>query len=82
MNNEDSNEMAKVYVSPENKLKELFINYVGDKLKPEDGGVNVEMCVEVLAEEFPEFLMLIAEENFLRGYRQCLKDLENPTSES
>lgn len=82
MKNDESSEMAKVFVSPDNKLKEMFINYVGEKLKPESGEVNVEMCVQVLAEEFPEFLMLLAEENFLLGYKQCLKDLENPTSDT
>ena len=35
------------------------------------------MCVEVFAQEFPEFLLLVAQENFLRGYSQCMKDIEN-----
>ena len=35
------------------------------------------MAVEVFAAEFPEFLMAIAEENFLRGYQQALDDFEN-----
>jgi hypothetical protein len=35
------------------------------------------MAVEVFAAEFPEFLMAVAEENFLRGYEQALTDIEN-----
>ena len=36
----------------------------------------VEMMVEVFAEEFPEFLMAVAEENFIRGYNQAFLDIE------
>jgi hypothetical protein len=71
------NETAKKVVLPEGPLKEMFVNYVGSKLEPENGEVTVEMVVSVLAEEFPEFLMLVAEENFLRGYQQALVDIEN-----
>ena len=28
-----------------------------------------------MAEEFPEFLMLVAEENWIRGYEQALDDV-------
>jgi len=35
------------------------------------------MAVQVFAAEFPEFLMAIAEENFLRGYEQALIDVES-----
>jgi hypothetical protein len=29
-----------------------------------------------MAEEFPEFLMALAEENWIRGYHQALNDVE------
>jgi hypothetical protein len=77
MSEQVENETAKQVVLPEGPLKEMFVNYVGNKLQPENGEVTVEMVVNVLAEEFPEFLMLVAEENFLRGYQQALVDLEN-----
>ena len=32
------------------------------------------MIVAVVADEFPEFLLVVAEENFLRGYEQGLAD--------
>jgi len=63
-------------VQPENELKEWLVNYVGDKTAPEDENVTVENIVEVLSTEFPEFLMVIAEENWVRGYQQALEDVD------
>ena len=60
----------------DNELKQWFINYCGQKLQPEDGVVTVAMVVEVFAKEFPEFLMVVAEENWIRGYRQGVADSE------
>tara|TARA_R100001591_G_scaffold109284_1_gene119368 strand:- start:349 stop:594 length:246 start_codon:yes stop_codon:yes gene_type:complete len=57
-------------------IKEILINYVGEKLNPENGDVTVEHIVEVMAEEFPDFLLLVAEENWIRGYEQALNDVE------
>ena len=59
-------------------LKEMVVNYIGDRLNAEEE-ITVDMAVEVFAAEFPEFLMAIAEENFLRGYEQALMDVENTT---
>ena len=62
-------------VTSDTGLKELVVNYIGDRLAgPED--ITVDMAVEVFAAEFPEFLLAIAEENFLRGYEQALTDVE------
>ena len=58
----------------ETPLKDFIIDYVGEKLSS-DSEVTVEMIVEVMAEEFPEFLMLVAEENWIRGYEQGLADV-------
>ena len=63
-------------VKKENELKILLVNYVGDKLEPENDEVNVEMIIKVIAEEFPEFLLPVAEENFIRGYQQAMVDVE------
>ena len=51
-------------------LKEYMIDYVGNKHNPENDDVTVDMVVETLAEEFPEFLLMVAEENYIRGYEQ------------
>jgi len=59
-------------------LKTLVVNYIGNHLNaPED--ITVDMAVQVFAAEFPEFLMAVAEENFLRGYEQALTDVESTT---
>ena len=34
------------------------------------------MIVYQLADEFPEFVLAVAEENFMRGYRQALTDVD------
>ena len=60
-------------------LKQLVVNYIGNRLLAEEE-VTVDMAVQVFAAEFPEFLMAIAEENFLRGYQQALDDIEMNTS--
>tara|TARA_Y100001937_G_scaffold62128_1_gene85251 strand:+ start:103 stop:351 length:249 start_codon:yes stop_codon:yes gene_type:complete len=62
-------------VQPVNDMKKWLVNYVGERLNPENDEVNVEMIIQVMAEEFPEFLMPIAEENFIRGYRQAINDV-------
>jgi len=62
----------------ESELKTHIINYVGQKLKPEGGLINVEMVISVLASEFPDIVLALAEENFIRGYTQGLHDADNP----
>ena len=63
-------------VEQDNELKRWFIQYCGDKFKPEDGTVTVAMAVQAFMEEFPEFLMVVAEENWIRGYKQGVFDSE------
>ena len=72
-------------VKKDSKLKEWLVDYVGNEKNPEDKNVTVEMIVGVVADEFPEFLFVVAEENFLRGYEQALEDikaLENKNDQS
>jgi len=86
---EKSSEIYKV-VEKDSKMKEWLVEYVGRHYQAElaravvqkgesidwDGNVTVEMVVELMAKEFPEFLMAVAEENFIRGYRQAFADTE------
>tara|TARA_R100000008_G_C3522301_1_gene134672 strand:- start:352 stop:672 length:321 start_codon:yes stop_codon:yes gene_type:complete len=72
----DENPDLKVVVEKETPVKTWLIDYVGEKANPENGEVTVEMIVDVLAAEFPEFLMVLAEENWLRGYHQGVHDVE------
>jgi len=53
-------------------LKQQLVDYVGTKF--DQGEVTVAMIVDVLALEFPEFMVAVAEENFLRGYKSGLDD--------
>ena len=59
-----------------NELKEWLVDYVGNKCSPDDDEVNVEMIIKVMAEEFPEFLLVLAEENFIRGFQQAMADID------
>jgi hypothetical protein len=61
-------------VISDGELKQLFVDYVGKKLNPENDEVTMGMIINVLAEEFPEVLYTVAEENFLRGYETALED--------
>jgi hypothetical protein len=71
-----SPELDKVVEADDSDLKELFVQYIGNKLQPETDEITVEMAVQVLAEEFPEFLLAVAEENFVRGYEQAVVDMD------
>ncbi len=63
-------------VEPENDLKNMLVEYVGEELNPEDQKVTVEMIIEVMARQFPEFVLAMAEENWVRGYQQALVDVD------
>ena len=54
----------------------MLVQYAGDKLSPKDNNITVEMIIEVMADEFPEFVMALAEENWIRGYQQGLDDVQ------
>ena len=68
--------VLKQAVEPENDLKNFIVEHVGNKLNPENQEVTVEMVISVMAEEFPEFVLALAEENWIRGYQQGLDDVE------
>lgn len=69
-------DIKKMEVKTDNQLRQMFVDYVGEKKNPEDGKVTVEMVISVLADEFPEFVLAMAEENFLLGYKQAFSDME------
>tara|TARA_R110000824_G_scaffold376097_1_gene567166 strand:- start:33 stop:308 length:276 start_codon:yes stop_codon:yes gene_type:complete len=70
------NPVLKQNVTQENDLKNFLVNYAGDILSPKNNDVTVEMIIDVVSRDFPEFLMAIAEENWVRGYHQALVDVE------
>ena len=73
--NDYQNGLLKKIVTIDGELKEFLINYAGNKLKPEDDEVTVGIIIEAIASEFPELLLAIAEENYLRGYTKGLNDV-------
>ena len=67
----------KEMVSPDTDLKNWLIEYTGEHKNLVEGAeVTLEMIIEIVAEEFPEFLLAMAEENWVRGYQQALSDIE------
>ena len=58
-------------------LKDMIVQYVGEKISQENGEVSVEMVISTLADEFPELVFSLAEENWVRGYEQGLEDDRN-----
>tara|TARA_R110000824_G_scaffold213777_1_gene400078 strand:+ start:266 stop:532 length:267 start_codon:yes stop_codon:yes gene_type:complete len=70
--------LAAVVVDSNTPLKQMLLEYVGNKYAtPSDEGefeVSVQMIVDTLAHEFPEFVMIMAEENWVRGYQQGIND--------
>tara|TARA_A100001011_G_C14140535_1_gene769540 strand:- start:436 stop:678 length:243 start_codon:yes stop_codon:yes gene_type:complete len=78
MKNED---LLKEIVPSESQLKEVITNYVGNFLNPESDVITVEQIIDVFAEQFPEFLFVVAEENWINGYTQALSDLKYIESE-
>lgn len=75
-NDEYKNPAAEAPVDVDSPMKEWLVSYVGEKHEPDDGNVTVEMIVETMATEFPDFLLVVAEENWIRGYHQALTDVE------
>jgi hypothetical protein len=70
------NPILKEAVTKDSEVKEWLVNYVGDKHDPKNDEVTVEMIIETMGKEFPEFLLALAEENWVRGYQQALVDVD------
>ena len=74
--NYDETETLKETVETDTEMKDWLVNYVAERLDPDTGEVTVEMIVETMGTEFPEFLMAVAEKNWIRGYHQALNDVD------
>ena len=75
-------DLLKEIIPTESELKEVIVNYVGNKLQPENEEITVEQVIEVFAEQFPEFLLVVAEENWINGYTQALNDVKYTQGEN
>jgi hypothetical protein len=64
-------------------LMDMLTEYVGNKRSIPDGGeVTYEMIIEELIEEAPSIALLIAQENFIRGYAQAMCDVGEVTEDT
>jgi hypothetical protein len=72
----DQNPDLQKVVEKTSEVKSWLVNYIGEQLQPKNDEVTVEMAITVLAKEFPELLLSVAEENFIRGYQQALVDVD------
>ena len=64
-------------IGAETPIKDFLVNYVGsNNPNVEDSNVTVGNIIETFSDEFPEFVLALAEENWVRGYHQALIDIE------
>ena len=71
----DNPDLTKEVVPSESELKEIIVNFVGNIRNPENDEITVEDVVEVFSQQIPEFLLAVAEENWVNGYSQALSDV-------
>ena len=64
-----------VPIKIDTELKQLIVNYMGSKVNPDGEEITLEQAIYLLCDEFPELVLPIAEENFIRGYNQAYLDL-------
>ena len=79
---ESENVSLEEAVQPDTELKNWLVEHVGEKQNPEDGLVTVGMVVETVADEFPELVLALAEENWVRGYQQAFDDMRGGSLEN
>ena len=73
MSDTNQQDQTPLVASPQNQ-ESMLKDYAGQIFQPEDDRVTVDMIAQTVAAEFPEFMMAVAEENFLRGYKLGLED--------
>jgi len=76
MNESENPDLTKEVIPSESELKEIIVNYVGTIKNPENDEVTVEDVVDIFSQQFPEFLLAVAEENWVNGYSQALSDVK------
>ena len=67
-------DLLKEVIPTESELKEIIVNYVGNTIDPDTDEITVENIIDVFADQFPEFLLALAEENWINGYTQAITD--------
>ena len=60
----------------ETALKDIIVDFVGNKINPENDEVTIQHIAQVFSEEFQELVIIMAEENWINGYTQALNDVD------
>ena len=63
-------------VEVRNEIQEDLVRHVENKINEHKDQVTIGQVIGILASEFPELVIAIAEENWIRGYKQGLDDAE------
>jgi len=63
-------------VEVRNELQEDLVRHVGSRINQQEDQVTIGQVIGILASEFPELVITIAEENWIRGYKQGLEDAQ------
>ena len=63
-------------VEARNELQEDLVRHVGSRINQQEDQVTIGQVIGILASEFPELVITIAEENWIRGYKQGLEDAQ------
>ena len=74
-------DLLKEVIPTESELKEIIVDYVGNTINPDTTEITVEDIINVFADQFPEFLLALAEENWINGYTQALSDSKTLTTD-
>ena len=78
---DNSDVTESVMAEVDTPLKKMIVDYVGHKFYTdetiEEGEVTLQMILDVFADEFPDMILPLAEENWVRGYEQGVHDVIN-----
>lgn len=69
-------DLLKEVIPTESELKDIIVSYVGATILPDTDEITVEDIINVFADQFPEFLLALAEENWINGYTQAMTDTQ------
>jgi len=63
-------------VEVRNEVQEDLVRHVENKINVHKDQITIGQVIGILASEFPEIVIAIAEENWIRGYKQGLDDAQ------
>ena len=67
-------DLAKKVVEEDNDFKIMILEYIKKNVEKKE--ITIEDVGITMTEKFPEFILAIAEKNWVHGYTQALNDVE------